>query len=587
MAPRARSRFAVDPARSAIRTGRRRRNGAALSGADDTQEKVAGGTLAPLRHPVFRTIWIASLASNFGGMIQSVGAAWLMTSISGSADMVALVTASVTLPIMLLSLFSGAAADSFDRRRMMLAAQSFMLAVSVTLAACTWAGLITPWLLLLFTFLIGCGSAMNGPAWQASVGEMVPRQDLPAAVALNSMGFNIARSAGPALGGAIVAAAGAAAAFAINALSYVGLVAVLLRWRPPESADRLPRERMGVAIAAGVRYAVMAPAIGVVIARSLVFGFGASCAAALMPLIARDLIGGGAVTYGLLLGSFGAGAVGGALASGRLRARLSTETIVRLATLVFAAAVVAAGLSRWLVPTMAALLAAGAAWVLALSTFNVTVQLNSPRWVVGRALSLYQMAAFGGMAAGSWVWGMTAEAHGIPIALFAAAGVQLLCAALGLALPLPESAAGDLDPRREWRPPETAIDLQPRSGPVVITVEFRIRDADVPEFLEAMAERRLIRRRSGARRWTLLRDLEDPELWVERFQLANWIEYIRHNNRITEAEVVASKRARALHVGPEPPRIRRMIERQARALPGWRAQLRDLQEPLTDPRRFG
>ena len=554
-------------------------------GAPDGPDKTAPLALAPLHHKTFRAIWIASLASNFGGMIQSVGAAWLMTSIAGSADMVALVTASVTLPIMLLALLSGAAADNFDRRRIMLAAQGFMLLVSVALAAFAWLGLITPWLLLLFTFLIGCGSAFNGPAWQASVGDMVPRQDLPAAVALNSMAFNIARSLGPAIGGAIVAAAGAAAAFAVNAVSYFGLVAVLARWRPPLPERQLPRERMGVAMAAGLRYATMSPAVLVVLGRSLVFGFGASAISALMPLVARDLIGGGALTYGLLLGSFGVGAVGGALASARLRGTASSETIVRAACLGFAAAAAVAAVSPWLAATMPALFAAGAAWVLALSTFNVTVQLNAPRWVVARALSLYQMAAFGGMAAGSWTWGMAAVAESLSAALLQAAAVLVACAGLGLRLPLPGIGSSNLDPRSGWNPPDTALDIEPRSGPVVVTVEFRIREADVAEFLKAMAERRRVRRRAGARRWTLLRDLSDPEAWIERFHVPSWIEYIRHNHRITQADALLTGRAWELHAGPEPPRVRRLIERPTDApadpiLPG-------LTEPLTDARRFG
>ncbi len=543
------------------------------------------GSLAPLRHKTFRSIWIASLASNFGGMIQSVGAAWMMTSISGSADMVALVTASVTLPIMLLALLAGAAADNFDRRRIMLAAQTFMLLVSAALAVCAWLGWITPWFLLLFTFLIGCGSAFNGPAWQASVGEMVPRSDLPSAVALNSMAFNIARSLGPAIGGAIVAAVGAAAAFAVNAVSYFGLVAVLARWHPNRPERRLPRERMGGAMAAGIRYAAMSPAIGTVLGRALLFGFGASAVSALMPLIARDLIGGGALTYGLLLGAFGAGAVGGALATARLRAMATSEGIVRAACLAFAAAAAAAAFSSWLVVTMAALLAGGAAWVLALSTFNVTVQLSVPRWVVARALSLYQMAAFGGMAIGSWTWGMAAEAEGLPAALVEAAAVMAVCAALGLKLPLPRVGAANLDPRSGWVPPDTALDIEPRSGPVVITIEFRIREADIPEFMKAMAERRRIRRRAGARRWTLLRDLSDPEIWIERFHLPNWIEYIRHNSRITQADALATGRAWELHAGPDSPHIRRLIERHTDAPPDTVRP--ELSEPLTDARRFG
>jgi MFS family permease len=250
-------------------------------------------THSPFDLPLFRAVWFASLISNFGGLIQSVGASWMMTSLSGSPQMIALVQASTSLPIMLLSLWAGAVADNLDRRRVMLAAQCFMLLVSALLAAGSWAGLLTPWLLLGFTFLIGCGTAINGPAWQASVGDMVPRTMLPSAVALNSMGFNVARSLGPAIGGVIVAAAGAAAAFFVNAVSYVGLIAVLTRWKPDLPPSRLPRERLGIAMAAGIRYVRLSPPIRTVLLRAALFGFAASAVPALMPLVARDIVGGG------------------------------------------------------------------------------------------------------------------------------------------------------------------------------------------------------------------------------------------------------------------------------------------------------
>lgn len=275
--------------------------------------------LAPFRHDIFRTIWIASLASNFGGLIQAVGAAWLMTSISQSVNMVALVQASTSLPIMLFSLVSGALADNFDRRRIMLVAQSFMLAVSALLTVCAYYGIVTPWLLLIFTFLLGCGTALNNPSWQASVGDMVPRDDLPAAVALNSMGFNLTRSVGPAIGGAIVAAAGAAAAFAANTLSYFAILFALARWKPVAPENRLPRETLGRAVSAGLRYVAMSPNIGKVLVRGFAFGLSASAILALLPLVARDLVGGGPLTYGVMLGAFGVGAIGGALLSARLR----------------------------------------------------------------------------------------------------------------------------------------------------------------------------------------------------------------------------------------------------------------------------
>jgi len=542
--------------------------------------------LSPFRFPVFRAVWAASAVSNLGGLIQSVGASWMMTSIAPSADMVALVQASVTLPIMLLSLFAGAMADNLDRRKVMLGAQVFMLIVSVGLSICAWTGLITPWLLLLFTFLIGCGAAFNAPAWQASVGDMVPRAQLPGAVALNSMGFNIARSVGPAIGGAIVAAAGAAAAFAVNAVSYTALITVLARWRPPPNPRLLPRETLGNAVAAGVRYVSMSPAIRAVLARSALFGLGATSVMALLPLVAKDLVSGGPLTYGLLLGAFGVGAVTGAIGSSRLRRMLSTEGIVRAASVAFAVSVAIAGISTHLLATMAVLLITGASWVLALSTFNVAVQLSAPRWVVARALSLYQMAAFGGMALGSWLWGEIAAVDGVTASLLVAAGTLLVCALLGLWLPLVQTEQLDLAPLRTWKEPVTSVPVEPRTGPVVVTIEYIIREEDILEFLSAMAERRRIRRRDGALNWTLLRDLADPEVWIERYHTPTWLDYIRHNNRITQQDAIVPERLHALHRGPNAPVVRRMIERQTDSLPtGHATTPHDLAEPLTDPTR--
>ncbi|WP_246777089.1 MFS transporter [Microvirga sp. VF16] len=502
---------------------------------------------------------MTSLVSSFGGLIQSVGAAWLMMALGASADLVALVQASTTLPIMLFSLAAGAIADNFDRRRQVLAAQVFLLTVAVALTLCTYFGLMTPGLLLAFTFLVGCGAAFEGPAWQALVGEMVPRTDLPAAIALNSMGFNLARSVGPAIGGLIVATIGA---FAVNALSSVGLIAVLARWRPARPPRVLPPESLGSAMAAGIRYVAMSPKLGVVLLRGAVFGLAAIAVQALMPLVARDLVGGGPFTYGLLFGAFGAGAVGGAFLSTRLRQALSLEVLVRLTFISFAICAAVAGMSSLLPLTTAGMAIGGASWVLALASFNATVQLSSPRWVVGRALALYQMATFGGMAFGSWIWGEAAERYGTGEALLIAAAVLVAGAALGLRFALPEMKPLNLDPLNRWTEPAVAVDIRPRSGPIVITIEYVISEPDVVAFLAVMAERRRIRRRDGARHWTLLRDLENPELWIERYHTPTWLEYVRHNQRMTHADAAVSDRLRALHQGPDWPRVHRMIERQ-------------------------
>jgi MFS family permease len=518
--------------------------------------------LAPFKHDTFRVIWVASLASNFGGLIQAVGAAWMMTSITDSVNMVALVQASTSLPIMLFSLVSGALADNFDRRRIMLVAQCFMLVVSALLTLCAYFGFISPWLLLLFTFLIGCGTALNNPSWQASVGDMVPRDVLPAAVALNSMGFNMTRSVGPAIGGVIVATAGAAAAFAANTLSYFAIIFALLRWRREETRSTLPRESMGRAISAGLRYVAMSPNIGKVLVRGFFFGLSASAILALLPLVARDLVAGGPLTYGIMLGAFGLGAIGGALLSARLREHMSSEWVVRIAFAGFAVSSLVTAISPYGWLTSLALLLSGAGWVLALSLFNTTVQLSTPRWVVGRALSLYQTTTFGGIAAGSWMWGQAAETYGPATALIASALLMVVGAAIGLKLPLPEFESLNLDPLNRFSEPLLKLDLKPRSGPIVVMIDYEIADDDVPEFLTAMAERRRIRIRDGAGQWGLMRDLENPTVWTETYHVPTWVEYVRHNQRRTQADAEIGDRLTALHRGAAAPRVHRMIERQ-------------------------
>lgn len=541
---------------------------------------------SPFSVPIFRSVWTASLASNFGGLIQSVGAAWMMTSLSASPLLIALVPAATTLPIMLLSLWAGAVADNLDRRKVMIACQATMLIVSAGLALFAWMGWITPWLLLSFTFFIGCATAVNGPAWQASVGDMVPRTVLPSAVAMNSMGFNLARSVGPALGGVIVATAGAASAFLVNALSYVGLLAVLSRWKPDLPPKLLPRERIGLAMRAGVRYVAMSPKIQLVLLRGAAFGIGASAVSALMPLVARDVLGGGALTFGLTSGAFGIGAVSGAILTRQLRNRTSIENIVRLAALTLAAGTAITGASGYLALALLGYLLAGFGWVSALSTFNVSVQLSAPRWVVARAVSLYQMMAFGGMALGAWLFGSLAESHGVVEALYASAAAQFAAALLGLWRPLPQVGEDNLDLRNDWHEPDTAVPVEPRSGPVVVTIEYRIPAGSVVPFLTAMSERRRIRRRDGAHGWSLMRDLGDPELWIERYHVSTWLDYVRHNQRRTIADIANSDAIRALHAGDNPPVVHRMLERQTGSLPISRGpDSREMGDPMTDPTR--
>lgn len=528
---------------------------------DPTTVPARTGALAPLGYRDFRLLWSATLVSNFGGLVQAVGAAWLMTQLTDSATLIALVQASNTLPIMLLAIGAGALADIFDRKTLLMGALIFMAVVSLALAAVAWTGGLTPWLLLGFTFLLGAGQAVYNPPWQASMGDLVDRKDLPAAVSLNSVGFNLMRSVGPAAGGLIVATLGASAAFAVNAISYLPLLGAMSQWKPKLAPRVTTPEPFMAAMGAGLRYVALSPNLLRVMSRGALFGFAAIAVLALLPLVAKSHPEGGSLLFGGLLGCYGVGAIGGALLNPRIRARLNNENVVRMAFAGFALSALVLGQTQSVWLHAAAMLPAGASWVLALSLFNVTVQLSTPRWVVARALALYQMATFGGMAAGAWIWGMVAGTQGLDATLTAAGGVLLLGAAIGFWLRAPEFGAVDLDPVNRFREPALMLDLRGRSGPIMVMVDYRIDQADVPEFLRLMQRRRNIRRRDGARNWSLLRDLEHPDQWSESYHIATWDEYVRHNLRRTKSDAEVAVALRALHQGDTDPLVHRMIER--------------------------
>ena len=522
----------------------------------------ARSPLAPLAHPNFRLIWTATLVSNLGSLVQGVGAAWQMAELTTSERMVALVQASTTLPIMALAIAAGAVADNFDRRRVMLSAQVFMAVVSALLALAAWADWLGPWRLLAFTFLLGLGSALHLPSWQASMRDLVPRQDLPAAVTLNSVSFNLMRSVGPALGGLIVASYGPSAAFALNAVSYLAVIYALARWRPPAEERSLPAEPLLPAMLAGLRYVTLSPNLVLVMGRGFLFGFGGVALLALLPLVTRDRLEGGATSFGLMLGLFGLGAIGGAFLSARIRDTFRLETIVAGSFAAFAAGTASLALASSIPSATPGLLLAGAAWVLALSNFNVSTQLATPRWVVGRALAIYQTLAFGGMAVGAWVWGNLAETVSIPTALYSAAAFLALGGAIGFFLPMPALSDQNLDPANRFNVPALRLDLKARSGPIMVMVDWDIPPEKTEAFLALMSERRRFRRRDGARQWVLLRDLENPDRWVESYHVATWTEYLRHNQRRTATDATNFDRLMELQRGPGLPRVHRMIERE-------------------------
>ncbi len=549
------------------------------------------GALAPLGEPVFRKLWLASLGSNFGTLIQTVGAAWLMTTLAHSADMVAFVQAATALPIMLLSVPAGAVADIWDRRHVMLLAQAVMAVAALLLTVLAYRGVLTPWSLLGFTFLLGCGSALYGPAWQSSVGEQVPSALLPAAIALNALGFNIARTVGPALGGAIVAGAGAQVAFLINTLSYVGLIAVLAAWRRPRPAATLPPESIGAAIGAGLRYARLSPGLRTVLLRSAVFGLFASSLWATVPLIARDQLGGGPLTYGLLLGAFGAGAVLAALASTALRRHHGHDRVATLSSAVFGLATIAMAFSTWLWLSVPAMVLAGGAWVLSFSTFNVVTQMSSPRWVVGRTLAFYQTGVFGGIAVGSWLFGMCAEYIGLRVGLVTGGLALLAAVLLGRRWPVHATGLADVGQLENAVADHAHLAVDPDAGPIVVSVEYRVDVARLVEFVDAAHELGRTRRRDGARRWSLMQDLSDPSRFVERYQAVTWLDHLRQWQRATVADEGVRARVLAFHQGPEPPRVRYLLARapddlQAEGGQRWVAPARERRHPATPAGTF-
>ena len=401
--------------------------------------------LAPFRYPAFRAIWIANLASNMGSMIQSVAAAWLMTELTQSHLLIALVQAGATIPILLLGIFAGAIADNFDRRRVMLAAQTGMLLVSAALTLTTYLDAISPLSLLFFTLAVGCGTALNGPAWQASVRLQVGPRDLPQAIALNTIAYNLARSVGPALGGLLISIVGTAAAFGLNAISYIVLIVVLLRWHP-ETAPRR-RTSMLTAIAAGIRFCAHSDPVRRVLIRGFAFGFGAAGFQALLPSLVRDRLHGTEIIYGLCLAAFGAGSIFGALCVGAARHRWGSDRVVTAASLIFAAAMLPVALTTSLGWAVVAAFVAGGAWVSMLTTLNVAMQLRSPEEILGRCLSIYQAVTFGAMALGAYTLGLIADLSSLPAALFISTGWLVLTAILlRFVAPMPRRDEGRLMP---------------------------------------------------------------------------------------------------------------------------------------------
>jgi MFS family permease len=511
----------------------------------------ASGAWTPLQTALFRNLWIATIVSNVGTWMQDVGAGWLMTSLSSSPSLVALVEAADSFPLMLLALPAGALADIVDRRRLLIAVQVYLLMVAGALGVLTLLDMMTAWMLVGFIFALGVGTAMMLPAWSAIVPELVPADEMQSAIALNSVAINAARAVGPAIAGVLVAAVGAWLVFLLNALSYIGILAVLLRWRREHHKSTLPAERFVSAIRVGMRFVMHTRALQVVLIRGSAFFVFASATWSLFPLIVRKELGRGPEIYGLLLTCIGIGAVAGAVLLPRLRARFSRDALVAGASALYALAALALAHVQNIGLLAVAMLATGVAWISILSALQVSAQMTLPAWVRARGLAAFVVIFMGGMALGSILWGQVATWIGIPDALTIAAAGMALAIGLTWSYKLGQHQVLDFTPSLDWAAPVLAETPEPDSGPVMVTIEYRVQPAKRSEFVTAMQTVREMRRRNGAYFWELFHDSADPARFVECFMDESWVEHLRQHERASVADRELLQHARRFLVEGE------------------------------------
>ncbi|MBT2302532.1 MFS transporter [Variovorax paradoxus] len=516
------------------------------------------GSFAPLRQPVFAVLWAATVIGNIGSFMRDVASAWIVTELSASPTAVALIQTAATLPVFLLAIPAGVLSDILDRRRFLIGVQILLTVVSGTLLVLAHTGTLTVSYLIALTFVGGIGAALMAPTWQSIVPELVPRAELKSAVALNSLGINISRAIGPAAGGLLLASFGAAVTYGLDVLSYLFVLAALFWWRRPVTPESALSEHFLGAFRAGVRYTRGSRELHVVLLRAAVFFLFASSVWALLPLVARQVLGGSSGLYGILLGAVGGGAILGAVLLPRIRSRLDADGLVLLASLIAAVVMAALVVSppKWVAVLLLLLLGVG--WIIALTTLNGVAQSILPNWVRGRGLAVYLTVFNGAMAAGSLGWGLVAQQIGVPMALLAGAAGLALVALVFHRVRLPAGEA-DLQPSNHWPEPLLAQPVANDRGPVMVQVEYRVRSEDRRAFVEAMQRLSQERRRDGAYAWGLTEHTADPERLMEWFLVESWAEHMRQHQRISKADADIQNEALRYHMGPQPPVVHHFL----------------------------
>lgn len=519
-------------------------------------------SFAPLRQPAFAVLWVATVLGNTGTFMRDVASAWLMTDLSASPMSVALIQVAGTLPVFLLAIPAGVLSDLLDRRRFLIAVQILLASVSATLMVLAHTRLLDVGSLIALTLVGGIGAALMAPTWQAIVPELVSRDNLRSAVALNSLGINVARSIGPAAGGLLLASFGAALTYGVDVASYILVIAALLWWRRSPGAESAVPEHFGSALRAGLRYARASRTLHRVVVRALVYFLFASAVWALLPLVTRNLLRGDAGFYGLLLGAVGVGAIVGAILLPRLRRQLDPDGLLLAATMATALAMGSIALAppQWLAVVL--LLILGVAWITTLTTLNATAQAILPNWVRGRGLAIYLTVFNGAMAGGSLGWGLVAQHIGVSTTLLLAAAGLAAVGAVMRRWRLPPTAA-DLMPSRHWPEPLVTNAVDAHRGPVLVMIHYQIAPEQREPFLAALGRLSEERRRDGAYEWGVSEDASGSKHVVEWFMVESWAEHLRQHQRVSKADADLQQELLAYQAGSDPPVVMHYLALEA------------------------